>query len=350
MADRATSRAVRLSAPAATVHIGTTLAIPAVLRSLGTDPAEVLAELGLDMHLFDDPDHVISYAARGRLMAHCVARTGCKHFGLLVGQQGGLHSLGLVGLLAKYESTVGAALQSLGRFLPLRTRGAVVTLRVDDGEAALSYDFIQPGTEATDQIGDGAVAIMFNILSTLCGPGWAPIEVRFSHRKPEDVGPFRRFFRVPLYFEAEHNALVFATDWLNRALPAADAEVRHLLRERIAALEARHGDDFPSQVRGLLRTVLLTSRCGADQVAALFPMHERTLRRRLRAHGTSFQALADEGRQEIARQLLEDTELGVSQIAAVLDYADASAFGRAFRRWTGVTPARWCARRRAPRR
>ena len=49
----------------------------------------------------------------------------------------------------------------------------------------------------------------------------------------------------------------------------------------------------------------------------------------------------DEGRFEIARQMLEDSEMPVSQIAAMLDYADASAFTRAFRRWSGTTPARW---------
>ncbi|MGB5425571.1 MAG: helix-turn-helix domain-containing protein [Gammaproteobacteria bacterium] len=57
--------------------------------------------------------------------------------------------------------------------------------------------------------------------------------------------------------------------------------------------------------------------------------------------GSSFQELLDEGRFEIARQLLEDTRLEVSQIAVTLDYADARAFTRTFRRWSGTTPAQW---------
>ena len=74
-------------------------------------------------------------------------------------------------------------------------------------------------------------------------------------------------------------------------------------------------------------------------------MHSRTLSRRLEAFGTSYQALLDEGRFEIARQMLADTELEVGQIAAALDYADASAFTRAFRRWSGTTPGQWRAAR-----
>jgi AraC-like DNA-binding protein len=80
-------------------------------------------------------------------------------------------------------------------------------------------------------------------------------------------------------------------------------------------------------------------------VAALFSMHSRTLNRRLNAFGTSFRDLVDEVRFEIARQMLEDSSMDVTQIADMLDYADASAFTRAFRRWSGATPARWRAER-----
>ena len=70
-------------------------------------------------------------------------------------------------------------------------------------------------------------------------------------------------------------------------------------------------------------------------------MHSRTLHRRLAARGTNFRALADECRYAIARQMLEDTDSDVGHIADLLDYADTSAFARAFRRWSGTTPSRW---------
>jgi AraC-like DNA-binding protein len=327
------------------LRIGATMALPAVLRSLGANPAEVLAEVGLDLELFDDPDNQVSYAARGRLFSHCVARTGCQHFGLLVGRQGDLHSLGLVGLLVRYAPDVGTALRRLVRYGHLHVRGAVTTLTVGEEEAALAYDIYQEGVEAVDQIGDGALAVLRNIMRTLCGADWQPVEVRFAHRKPADVRPFRRFFRAPLRFEAEQNALVFHADWLNRRIPGGDAELERQLQKQVDALAVKHGDQFADQVRSVLRTALLTRNASADRIAALFSMHSRTLSRRLNACGSSFQELLDEGRFEIARQMLEFTALEVSQIAAALDYADASAFTRAFRRWSGTTPALWRAKR-----
>jgi AraC-like DNA-binding protein len=332
----------------ATVRVASAWGIPGVLESLGADPAEVLSTAGLDTKLFDDPDNVISFAARGRLLKYCVDATRCQHFGLLVGQQGGLHSLGLVGLLTKHSSDVATALQSLVGYFFVHTRGSVTRLEVNGDLAMLTFSVYQPGVEAVDQTCDAAVAMMLNIMRSLCGPGWRPVEARFAHRKPEDVRPFRRFFQAPLQFDAEQSGLVFSTESLRIRLPGTDAELERLLRKQLDALQWEHADEFPEQVRRVLRTALLTGHASADQVAALFDMHSRTLSRRLRAFGVSFQELVDECRFEVARQMLGNGSLDVSEIAAALDYADASAFTRAFRRWSGTTPAAWRARRVRP--
>lgn len=333
--------------PGGTVRIATVAPVPRVLTMLGVDPVAILSEADLDPRLFDDPENQVSYSARSHLMQLCVARTGCKHFGLMVGQQSGLQSLGLLGLLVKCQANVGAAIRSLVDFQHLHVRGATVTLGEDRETVWVSYAIQHPGTEATDQIGDAALAILFNMLGALCGPEWSPTEVRFAHRKPRDEGPFRRFFRAPLVFDAEQNTIAFSTGWLGRPLPAADADLYRLLGRHIQSLEVHHRGDLPSLVRGALRTALLTDRCTTADIARLFSMHVRTLHRHLHAHGTTFRALADEGREEIARQLLQDTSMDVNQIALALNYADDSAFSRAFRRWTGVPPARWRARRSA---
>jgi AraC-like DNA-binding protein len=67
--------------------------IPQVLREFGIDPIEVITSVGVDPALFDDPDNRLAFRAVGQLMGACVARTGCPHFGLLVGQRSGLNSL-----------------------------------------------------------------------------------------------------------------------------------------------------------------------------------------------------------------------------------------------------------------
>ena len=68
-------------------------------------------------------------------------------------------------------------------------------------------------------------------------------------------------------------------------------------------------------------------------------MSNRTLKRRLAASGKSFRSVLDELRTETAMLLLRTGEFSMDEVAERLGFADASGFGKAFRRWTGVSPA-----------
>lgn len=94
-------------------------------------------------------------------------------------------------------------------------------------------------------------------------------------------------------------------------------------------------------VRRVLRTELLREACTAVTIASLFSMHRRTLHRHLSMEGLAFRQVANEVRYEIACELLENTDMALNQIAAVLRYSELSAFTRAFRRWSGETPSSW---------
>jgi AraC-like DNA-binding protein len=312
-----------------------------VLQSLGADPARLLTEAGADISLFDNPDNRVSYTARNHWVAHCVERTGCHHLGLLIGQRNTLQSLGLIGLLAKYSPDVESALRSLVRYFRLHALGAAPTLTVEGRAAFFGYVTYVPGAEANDQVEDAALASEFNVLKALCGADWNATEVQFAHCKPENVRPFREFFRAPLRFDCEQNAVVFHASWLRHRLPDDDPDVRQLLEQHVESLEVKLGDDFPEQVRSILRTALLTGHGSADEIASLFSMHSRTLHRHLAASGTGFRELVEECRFAIASQMLAETDADINHVALMLDYADASAFTRAFRRWSGSTPTQW---------
>ncbi len=323
-------------------------ALPALLHASGVEPLTVLEAVGLDHSLLEDPDALVAFPAMGRLLEACAQRTGCEHFGLLVGQaSAGPEALGLVGLLARHSPDVGTALRNLILHLHLHDRGAVPNLLITRDVALLGYAIYAPATPGSHHIYDGAMAIAFNLMKALCGPGWQPIATLLPHRRPPDPRPYRAFFGAELQFDSDQAALAFPASWLAHPLTGADPQLRALLEARIAELEARGDADVATRVRRVLRTMLVNGKGSLQQVSALFDMHRRTLNRRLRAHGTTFRDLVEEVRFEIARQLIENTSIDLVEIAATLDYADASAFTRAFRRWTGTTPGRWRSRARA---
>jgi AraC-like DNA-binding protein len=77
------------------------------------------------------------------------------------------------------------------------------------------------------------------------------------------------------------------------------------------------------------------------QVARQIGMSARTLQRRLGEHGLDFKGLVDDTRRRFALNYLRDRANTPTEIAYLLGYSEVSAFNRAFRRWTGSTPARY---------
>jgi len=94
-------------------------------------------------------------------------------------------------------------------------------------------------------------------------------------------------------------------------------------------------------LRRVLRSELLKGTCSANSIARLFSMHRRTMNRHLNAEGLAFRQVANQIRFEIACELLENTDMALGQVAALLRYSEPSAFTRAFRRWSGQSPSAW---------
>jgi AraC-like DNA-binding protein len=327
--------------PPGYIHLGVAKEIVPALRDFGLDPGPVIREAGLDPHLFNDGANVIPHAALGRLLTLSVARTNCPHFGLLVGKRATILSLGIVGRLMQHSETIGDALRALVSNLSVQNRGSVPSLIISGDTALFNFSIYQPETESADQIADGSLAVAVNALRTLCGSEWNPTEVLLPRAAPADPEPYRRHFRAPVRFGQEDATIVLEAQDLGLRIAGADAMMRTLLEERIQQLKGAQGSDFSDDIRRLLRTRLTSDRCSAEDIAELLAMHRRTLSRRLKGVGIGYRTMTNEIRFEIARHLLQDTQVSLAQIAAALGYSEASAFTRAFRRWSGRTPTTW---------
>jgi AraC-like DNA-binding protein len=319
-------------------RVGGLVVIPHLLREMGGDPTVVLPRAGLETSALDHVENRIPYASMGRLFHECALATGCPHFGFLTYQRVRLSHLGLPGELMRYSATLRAGLQAFVSYQHLNNQGMATFLLEEQDIASLGCAVFQNGAEFVDQIYDAFLAVACNIMCELWGSRWAPEEVQFSRMTPADVGAYRRFFRAPCRFDRERTAIFFPTALLNRPMPEANPErLRRLEQEALIFGK----DELPSRLRRALRIMLLSGRSSAQEVATLLFFHRRTLNRRLHDLGTNFQQILDEIRFEAACQLLDNTRLPLTDIAASLGYSESSAFTRAFRRWSGAAPSRW---------
>ncbi|MFA8388206.1 MAG: helix-turn-helix domain-containing protein [Pelagibaca sp.] len=118
--------------------------------------------------------------------------------------------------------------------------------------------------------------------------------------------------------------------------PSLWADIEADLKLQLAA----QNDRWPiaDRVRGALVDLMPSGRTGAEDVALALRISRSTLQRRLRDEGTTYQAVLDTTRRDMATRYLSKTTLRADEIASVLAYRDANSFSRSFRRWTGLTP------------
>ncbi len=322
----------------ATQRVGALARIPRLLRENGADPAAVLAHAGLAADVLDDVEARIPYRAIGRMLAEAARATGLPHFGLLVGAEWTPESLGPTGQVMRHCETVGDAVRMLSIYQRLNSDGgtAFVIERADG--AVMGYAIYESGVEGVPQIYDIVMAIGYRLLGDLLQAPCRLREVSVARSEPADIEPYRKFFGAPLRFNRLYTALHLPRTLLDQPIPGADPAMHRVLLARLEAATAPH---LIHSLRRALRLLLLHGNSSGDDVAQELSLHRRTLNRRLKAQGTTFQALLDQVRQEVAGQLLRDTSVGLDDVALATGYADTSTFVRAFRRWNGTTPAKW---------
>ena len=327
------------------VRIGPYMSVPAVLGERGIDPAPLLAEFGLKPAHFLHPDNTFPFREAGRLFARCAEVADCPHFALLVGQRASFSSLGIVGFLMGSAPDVRTALQEMSGHFRAHNPNVAITVVEEESFAVFGFKILQSGVESSAHILDFAMAIGLNIMQAMCGPDWHPIEMRFAHARPPDLGPYR-FFGSVLRFDEGESALVFAQQWMDSRPRGTDPLLHMMMARRIGDIEVNYSEDLVGQIRRMLPALLLQHTTSLATLAKRLGLGVRTLNRRLAAEGTTFVQLREEASNVTARQLLESTRMQASEIASVLGYANLSAFTRAFRRWEGVTPTQWRASKR----
>ncbi len=323
------------------VRIGPFIHLPGLLRELGVEPERVLERFGFAESAFADPENRIAAEIRGPILAACVRESGCHHFGLLLGQRNDASALGVIGFLMRNAPDVQTALSDLVDNLHLHNRVAAPYLEIAGRQAIFGYQTLNPYAEGWEQIDDGAMALLWNIMRSLCGSGWLPSEVRFRRNKPGNVNLYRGLFGAPLLFGIEQTGLVFSASWLSEKVQLADSGLRTYFERQVGVMRGVGSDDFAAQAKYQLVRLLGTGCCTLSDLAKHLGVHPRTLNRRLKEAGTSFREMHQVARHQLACQLLRDTTSSISAIATLLGYSGSNAFVRAFAQWESVPPATW---------
>lgn len=170
---------------------------------------------------------------------------------------------------------------------------------------------------------------------------------RFPFSQPAHADAYRHMFPGgPLQFDAGHAAIQFDSRYLALPLRRDEKALRLMLRRALplTVLQYRRDRLLVEQVRQLLVTSPDAGH-SAQGIAAQLHMSTRTLHRQLKDEGASLQELKDETRRECASELLFRTNRPLKQVASAVGFRNEKSFIRAFRQWTGTSPAEFRSRR-----
>jgi len=314
--------------------------LPGLLAQFGVGLDAVLAGTGVTAEQLR-PDGFIPYAAFLAILDNASRATGRDDIGMLLGQRQTLAALGPLGAAMRHAATLGEAIAAFVSFqIGNSTGGAVYLIRAEQ-DVILGYGVYDQTVHASPQIYDMVLAVGCNLISELTEGAMGPAEILLSRPAPGDPSAYQRLGRCPVRFGQSQTGLLLPSASLAFRLPEADASRHDVARASLVSALEDSRRNMGSHVRHLLRPQLLTGQANMEDVALRLGLHPRTLRRRLRQEGTSFEAIKDEVRHAAARELLMLGALGIADIAFTLDYASVSSFVHAFRRWSGVSPGRW---------
>ncbi len=308
------------------------------LDALAIDPTPVLLDGGFALDAFRDPNARLPAIATARLWRRASARAADPAFGLFASRFVRPTTFHALGYAVFASTTLRDALHRLLRYSHLVSDAGELELETSRSKARLKF-VIRPGDVPSAEALDGVMSLIVRTCRTLTDRSFSLLAVEQRRPEPLDPGPYDRFFRCPVSFGTRFDALTFDAEVLDRRLPTANPELaRHnddLVRRYLA--DMREGTIVDRVRRALAEH--LSGDASPVKLATALGMSSRSLQRRLKEHGTSYAQVLRDTRRELAASYLREQHCSITEIAFLLGFEDASAFARAFRSWTGVSPS-----------
>ncbi|MFZ5757555.1 MAG: AraC family transcriptional regulator [Pseudomonadota bacterium] len=302
----------------------------------------LLAGTGISPQQLFQLDEYLSLPDQVTIIRNALRLSGNPALGLQMGSRMHLAAHGPVGIAAYTSATLGEATDTLVRHQNIRGQFAGMTYEHDTAHSRLVFNLRVPYDEVGIFLIEALVASAQSSMEFLSGRHIEGARIELAYPAPAHAALYGQYLHAPFRFDAERTLLEIPRALESMPLPFADPVAKQQAEqqcEQIAA-ELQLRGSFAQRVTGVLRNnpgQLWT----LEDVARSLHLSSRTLIRRLKDEGSSYQQLLDTEQQRLARIYLDNPRHTVESVAAALGYHDVSTFRRAFKRWFGIPPSEY---------
>lgn len=312
----------------------------------GIDAQALVREAGIDPATLRDPGARISSDAADELLARAAAAIPDSGFALRAARCWHPTNLGALGHAWLTSSTLRTGLQRLVRFNRLLGERARFTLASERDGLRLSFDPKRRDPELHALGADLILSLVLDLCRVNYGASLRPVEVRLRRIRPANTEPWKQFYGCPVHFGDRENSLLLSPRVVDEQLPIANRQLAGMLdgilEGQLAALDR---SNIPARCKATLLEQMASGEMSEEAMAKALHMSRRTLQRKLAETEQSYQKLVDDTRHDLALRYLEDPQKSVTEVTFLLGFSGQSAFSRAFRRWTGISPTEYRAQK-----
>lgn len=263
--------------------------------------------------------------------------------GLSIGAMVQPRHVGVMGYVVLASSNLGEALLAYQRYERLFYGADLAEVSMEGGDIEIRWTLSSADMgQLVDSVG---IASLISFLRRQVEGPPPPSLITFINSAPADkaeIVAYEDFFGCSMRFDDAYTRVRFPISYLTIPMPHSDPGLRALLDRQAQALllALPDSDAFDRALQQVMLRLLPENSATLQRAADALHVSGRTLQRRLDARHLTWQQLLDRTREQLARQYLADRSLSLGDIALLLGFSEQSAFNRAFRRWTGDTPAR----------
>jgi AraC-like DNA-binding protein len=317
---------------------------PELCRSLGLDPAQLLADVGLRLQEPVDQDAWIPGHPVALVLERAAVASGCDDFAVRLNRWRRFSHLGPISLVLREEPDLRSALELLLRYQ--KAYNGVIDLRLaETDDLATLQVWVDYGRPVpVRQPLDLTMATLMTTIRTLVSPAWEPQVLYFSHPAPSDLSAFHAVFGPRLRFDHEFTGVVFPSRDLDAATVTADPGFRPYARQLLQSLPAPRAATVADEVGSLVEFLLPLGSSTMARVSRDLGVQSRTLHRRLVAEGQSFSAIVQTTRARLGMHYLANERYSLTEISGLLGFAAPSAFSTWFRQHFGTSASQWRSR------
>ena len=323
------------------VHPDAIRFFPELVAESGVDPEALLRSARIDPLVLSSRGSVLPYSAMVNLLENAAAQLRCPDFGLrLAALQGGTRVMGPIGIAMKNSQTLGQALGYCAKQIQAYSLATRVRFLPDRPHHKLfvRLEVLLDGLANKPQVIEHALALAALNVIDITGGAARVRHVSFRHLPLSSMDLYQDAFGCKVVFGADADGIVFFEQDLLCPVIDPNEQVYEMATSFIANRYPPRTPPLYARVRSLISLYLGDADCSNERVAAELCMHPRTLQRRLKCEGKSFESIKDEVRREVAIRYIKRGEITFAQVAEKLGYAQQSVFSRSCYRWFAASP------------